>query len=82
MSGYFPEHLRSEDESQQHWTEKVDLEAHALFDTLTESDIRSRQRITRDQIDMAVKQKNHRALLDLQRQDDALWRAMMRRVEL
>lgn len=80
MSDYFPEHLRSDDESRQRWTEQTDLEAAQLFDTLSDKEIRSRQGITRDQIKIAFEKKNDCALLDLQRQDDALWRAMMRRL--
>lgn len=80
MSDYFPEHLRSDDESLQHWTEKIDREAIELFDTLTEEEIRTRQNITREQITAAFKQNNVRALIDLQRQDEALFQAMMRRL--
>lgn len=81
MSDYFPEFLRSDDESQQHWTKQTDREAHELFDTLPEAEIRKRQHITREQMTRAFEQKNERAMLDLQRQDDALAQAMMRRLE-
>lgn len=82
MSDYFPEFLRCDDESQQHWTEETDREAIALFDSLSEKAIRDRQSITKDQIAMAFEQNNDRALLDLQRQFEALAQAMMRRLDL
>lgn len=80
MPAYFPKHLCSDDESLQHWTEKVDREAIELFDTLSEKEIRTRQSITREQITAAFKQNNVRALLDLQRQEEALGQAMLRRL--
>lgn len=79
-ASYFPEHLRAEDESEQHWTEAVDREADALFRTLSESDIRDRQLICREQTRLAFDQNKDVALLDLQRNSEALAREMMRRL--
>ncbi|KXO91067.1 Uncharacterised protein (plasmid) [Tsukamurella tyrosinosolvens] len=80
MSEYFPEFLRSEDETKQHWTERVDREAVTFFDSLPDREIRIRQDITEQQITMAFEQGKDHALLDLQRQDEALRLAMMRRL--
>lgn len=76
---YFPPHLRADDESEQHWTVKVDQEADALFRTLDEADIRRRQAICEAQAKSAFDQKNERASLDIARQADALMREMLRR---
>lgn len=76
---YFPAHLRAADETQQHWTVKVDQEADALFRTLPEAEIRRRQDICQAQARTAYEQKNERASLDIARQDAALMREMLRR---
>lgn len=76
---YFPPHLRAEDESQQHWTVKVDQDADALFRTLSEAEIRRRQGICEAQARSAFEQQNERASLDIARQSDALMREMLRR---
>lgn len=76
---YFPAHLRADDESEQHWTVKVDQEADALFRTLSEADIRKRQDLCKAQAQAAHEKGNDRAALDLARQDEALMREMLRR---
>ncbi|UTC28673.1 hypothetical protein MARCHEWKA_01600 [Brevundimonas phage vB_BpoS-Marchewka] len=76
---YFPAHLRADDESQQHWTVKVDQEADALFRTLSEADIRKRQDICRQQAKQAHEQGHDRAALDIARNEEALMREMLRR---
>ena len=76
---YFPPHLRSDDESGQKWTVKVDQESDALFRTLDEKEIRRRQAICEAQAKTAHEQGNDRASLDIARQADALMREMLRR---
>lgn len=76
---YFPKHLRAADETAQHWTEKEDREADALFRTLTEKEIRKRQDLCKAQARLAFEKQNERAMLDIARQDDALMREMLRR---
>lgn len=63
----------------QHWTDEVDAEADVLFRTLSLREIRRRQDLCHQQIQMAMEQNNERALRDLARMDDALFREMMRR---
>lgn len=76
---YFPPHLRSDDESGQKWTVKVDQEADTLFRTLDEAEIRRRQAICEAQAKSAFDQQNERASIDIARQADALMREMLRR---
>jgi hypothetical protein len=59
-----------------HWTDDTDAEADAYFATLSESEIRRRQDICREQQRTAFERRNTNALADLQRMDDALARAM------
>jgi hypothetical protein len=63
-----------------HWTDETDAEADAYFATLSEAEIRRRQDLCREQQRTAFERRNTNALIDLQRMDDALARAMMARL--
>lgn len=63
------------------WTDETDREAAEFYPTLSEREIRRRQDITAQQIGMAHRQGNEDALADLRRQEDALTREMMRRLQ-
>ena len=76
---YFPAHLRSDNERDQHWTQAVDKRAKAEFADLSEKEIRRRQDLCADQIGRASRGGHTRALIDLQRQDHALQREMLNR---
>ncbi|USN15619.1 hypothetical protein KIKIMORA_05010 [Brevundimonas phage vB_BpoS-Kikimora] len=76
---YFPPHLRSDDESAQHWTVKVDQDADVLFRTLSTNEIRRRQAICQEQAASAHAKANERAAIDIARQEEALTREMLRR---
>lgn len=62
-----------------HWTDKTDAEAAVLFDTLTTPEIRRRQDLCKAQQRLAYEQGNERAMLDLQRMEESLFQAMLRR---
>jgi len=63
-----------------HWTTEVDKEADKFFDTLSDKEIRRRQRLCTAQIETAYREKRTDALADLQAAEAALMRTMLKRV--
>lgn len=65
-----------------HWTEQTDAEAAEYFPTLSEKEIRRRQDLCQQQIQMAYEQRKADALEDLYRMEQALANEMLRRLDL
>jgi hypothetical protein len=63
------------------WTDDTDKEADQFFATLSESEVRRRQDLCRQQIRLAFEQRNEDALADLDRMRDALTRTMLTRLK-
>jgi hypothetical protein len=63
-----------------HWTNETDREADEFFATLSESEIRRRQDLCVQQIEVAHAQHKTDALEDLRRMEDALCRSMLARL--
>lgn len=64
-----------------HWNAETHREADQFYPTLSEAEIRRRQDLTRQQIEIAHRERLDDALADLHEQEDALTRDMLRRLE-
>lgn len=62
------------------WTKEIDAEADVFFATLNETEIRRRQDLAAQQIEMAHAKGLTDAIEDLRRMEDALARSMMQRL--
>jgi len=62
------------------WTDEIDAEADEFFSTLSEREIRRRQDLCRQQLKIAHDRGLTDALIDLQRMEAALTRAMLARL--
>lgn len=65
--------------SASHWTDETDVEAAIYFDTLSTTEIRRRQDLCTAQLRLAFDQRNEHATIDLQRMQNALTDAVLRR---
>jgi hypothetical protein len=63
------------------WTPEVDAEADRFFRTLTIPELRRRQSLADQQMEMAHAQRKTDALLDLRAMHDALTREVARRTD-
>lgn len=63
-----------------HWTDETDAEAVPFFDSLSTAEIRRRQDLCAQQKSIAYEQGNGDAMRDLDRMDQALTDAMLRRM--
>jgi hypothetical protein len=61
------------------WTDETDRQAAELFDTLELAELRRRQDLCHLQLERAYTARDEQAMLNLQRMDQALTDAVLRR---